>query len=204
VNRRSVIVAFVVLAAAQLAAAVSIIVRYERTLSSGSVYKLRVQPIDPADPFRGRYVAIAPRLVAPVPSTAAERDLLEGSRHTVHAVLERDEDGFARIVRVQAEPPAAGDWLQAHPSFAVYEQGRRAEGGPPRVVGYALAVPFDRYYMKETLAPQAEVAYREAAGRDDAWIVLRVRKGMGAIDALYVGGEPIEEVAGNRAAEAGR
>ena len=49
---------FVLVAVIQLAVAGRAIVISELTLRSGEVYRFRIQPVDPVDAFRGRYVAV--------------------------------------------------------------------------------------------------------------------------------------------------
>ena len=60
----------------------------------------------------------------------------------------------------------------------------------PETIGVEL--PFNRYYMDENLAPDAEAAYRERAlDPGQTWIALRVLGGRGVIEELYLGGKPV-------------
>jgi hypothetical protein len=197
------IVLLVVLGAAQLTAAAWSIVRYETTLASGSVYKVKTIPVDPADPFRGRYVAIRPVLPLPNPSAPDVASLLDqvgvfrpnSGRRTAYAVLGTGAGGFARVVEVVSERPPAGDYLE------IAEVRRRTiepadQGRPPEVVR-DIVLPFDRYYMAEAAAPAAEQRYRESLRRDndgDTWITIRVRNGVGVIEGLFINGARIEDV----------
>ena len=49
---------FVVVAVIQLAVAGGAIFRSELALRTGEVIRFRIQPVDPVDAFRGRYVTI--------------------------------------------------------------------------------------------------------------------------------------------------
>ena len=162
------------------------VLRYERALSQGESVKFRCTPVNPYDPFRGRYVALsfgAAQNYIPF-SDDDERYPRRGQR--VYAILEIQEDGFARITSVQRKPAREGLYFTANVRYSV---------GREKV---KLRLPFDRYYMNEQVAPEAERRYREAVRRDesgeppDSYVLLRVHKGLAAIEGLYIEGEPIE------------
>lgn len=169
---------FVVVTLLQLAAPASLIWRYEHTLRTGQAYRFRTAPVDPYDAFRGRYVALGFE-----PSTAALREaqpVVHGQR--VYAILEQDEAGFARFKEATTRRPASGDYLSL-PVQWMEEHNRTV----------SLRLPFDRFYMEESAAPQAEMAYREHSGRgqQNAYVLVRVRAGRGVIENLYIGDTPI-------------
>jgi uncharacterized membrane-anchored protein len=197
------VVLLIALSVAQLGAAALSIVRHETTLALGTLYKIESAPVDPADPFRGRYVAIRPaiRLAGPLsPETEAviERvGLFRGrgeGRGKAYVVLTTGSDGFARASAIVAEPPASGDFLEfVQTDMRVV---RAAEQDRPAEFGRMIVLPFDRYYMSESAAPAAEERYREASRRNDetrAWITVRVRNGRGVVEGLYIDGVPIED-----------
>jgi uncharacterized membrane-anchored protein len=197
------IVLLVVLSAAQLTAAAWSIARYEMTLATGSTYNVKTVPVDPADPFRGRYVAVRPALTLPNPLSPDVVELLDQvgrfrpstARKTAYAVLGNDAEGFARVVQVVPEPPRTGDYLEiAEVRQRVIEPAE--QGRQPEMVRDIL-LPFDRYYMAEAAAPVAEQRYRETVRRDDdvdTWITVRVRNGIGVIEGLFIDGVRIEEL----------
>lgn len=222
-SRKVAIAVFLALCVAQLAAAVSMIVRHETALTRGTPFKIKVVPADPADPFRGRYLAVRAVLIAPVPEgpgAADQRRRLDSWGETVFVTLETGPDGFARVVRTSTEPPTGSDWLEARTAGNVYvpapvreqttdevapgEEGRPSPPGGGRLTGFSLDLPFDRYYLEEPLAPEAEAAYREATSAGptgaeaEAWIVARVWNGMGVIESLWVRGVRVEEAARGR------
>ena len=57
----------------------------------------------------------------------------------------------------------------------------------------SIEVPFDRYYMDEKLAPQAELAYQRNSrrGKQDTVLNIRVHNGYALIESLEIGGIPI-------------
>jgi uncharacterized membrane-anchored protein len=185
---------------AQLAAAGWSIARYEATLSSGTEYRIRVAPVDPADAFRGRYVAVRPtiRIAKPIPPET-ER-ILWGSQTQAgkaYVVLESDADGFARARQVVAQAPTHGNYLTIA-NVATAWSPNPAQPGRAEALGYDLSFPFDRYYMNEVAAPAASQKYVEAVRRtagSRAWLTVHVKNGIGVIDGLFIDGVPIEQIA---------
>jgi len=198
------VVLLIALSVAQLGAAALSIVRYETTLALGTLYKIESAPVDPADPFRGRYVAIRPA-IALTSSLSPESERLLGGvgmfrgrgegPGKAYVVLTTGADGFARASAIVPEAPASGDFLE----FAQADTRlvRAAEEGRPAEFERMIVLPFDRYYMAESAAPVAEDRYREASRRNDetkAWITVRVRNGRGVVEGLYIDDVPIEEI----------
>jgi uncharacterized membrane-anchored protein len=190
----------VVLSFVQLGAASWSIVRYERILASGTAYKIRTEPIDPADPFRGRYVAVRPAIVVAKPIALEVERLLQsmqtGDAVKTYVTLASDTDGFALVTDVVREPPAAGDYLAIDgvtPNFAP----RPDKPGESEVTGYTVSFSFNRYYMNEAAAPMAEDKYVEASRRNTearAWLNVRVKDGTAVIEGLVIDGVSIEEL----------
>ena len=53
-------------------------------------------------------------------------------------------------------------------------------------------MPFNRYYMDEDLAPEAERAvWGGPRGRREASVTVRVRNGVGVLEELYIDEVPI-------------
>jgi len=193
------VTALVVLSVMQVCAAAWSIVRYERTLASGTPYRIRIEPIDPADPFRGRYVAVQPTITLPTP-IAPETELLlqsvQSRSGTAYVRLTNDSEGFAAAARILSEPPPEGDYLEIDGAWPVWTSPPERPH-QPEMTGYTLRFSFDRYYMNETAAPAAEQAYFERTRRNadsKAWLTVKVMNGVGVIAGLFVDGVPIEEL----------
>jgi hypothetical protein len=179
VKSRWIWVIFGVLVAAQLAVPAWHIVSFEQVLKTGTPYRFRCAPVDPFDAFRGRYVRVAPR-IGPVPCRS---DKALTRRQTVFVKLREGSDGFAEGVEAVLEPPAQGDYTAAYYTWS------------PSNGVINVDLPFDRFYMPERLAPQAERAYGGGASSTNAWLAVRLKNGRGVIENLYVDERPIAEVA---------
>jgi uncharacterized membrane-anchored protein len=171
---------FVVLAVTQLAVAAGAIIRSELALRSGEVFRFKLQPVDPVDAFRGRYVNLGFELDrAPV----ADR-LPNLHNQKIYVPLAVDRDGFAVFDSAVLERPAAGHYLRMRCGIEYTDDN----GG--RVV--SLALPFQHYYMTEELAREVDRSLWRR-GRRPAWVTVRVRNGTGVIEDLYVDGRPVRE-----------
>lgn len=175
-NRTIILVLFAALALAQLAIPAGMILRRETALSQGQEYKIRVQPVDPYDAFRGRFV----RLGFDVASVPLPADVRLAGGQKAYAVLEADPEGFVIVKSVSFTTPDTGAYLKV--------RVRPSGTGKAEILW-----PFDRYYMEETAAPEAERLYRERARSSAAYITVRVWGGTGVITGLYLDGKPIEE-----------
>lgn len=188
--RRWRIALFALVAVVQLAVAGGAIIRSEVALRRGEVFRFRIQPVDPVDAFRGRYVAIRFTLDrAPAPDGL---ELRQGQ--WVYIPLQPGGDGWAAFGPASPDPPESGAYLRLRPG-GIYpdEDGRR------RVW---VTLPFNRYYMDEDLAPEAERAARGSRrGQRDAFVTVRVFRGAGVLEELYLDGVPIHEWLADNASE---
>jgi len=160
----------------------------ELILRRGTVFRFKTAPVDPYDLFRGRYVALdfqlfglpqknVQQVFADFPKDRYQR------RRVWIAVQEGADDGFARITRWSDKP------MPGEHAFAV--QAWRDYNGE-----VDLEFPFKRFYMEESIAPEAEAAYRRANVRGQTarcWAVVRIRNGTALIEDLVIDGEPMRE-----------
>ncbi|QGM99014.1 GDYXXLXY domain-containing protein [Methylocystis parvus] len=174
-KRAWILAAFVVVCLIQLAAPASMIWRQERAFAHGRAFKFMTAPVDPYDAFRGKYVALSFRDIAP----QLPKDFPSGYTGKAYAPIIVGEDGFARFGEAALSAPKDAPYLTLN-----------VEGGYP---GNVLPLPFDRYFMEEEKAPAAERAYAEHTREKDAYVVVRILDGDWAIEDLIVGGKPIGE-----------
>lgn len=180
---------FGVLCLAQLAVPLSLVAQHELTRREGSPWRFQTAPVDPADPFRGRYVRLAFAAERePVPM-ADEGLLYIASGERMYAELQAGADGFARLQRLHRQRPATGDYLDVFVREMDYREDR-PKGAPPAAY---VRLPFDRYYLNEARAPEVEQAYAEASRSAQArtWTEVRVRQGHAALTSLVLDGKPV-------------
>jgi uncharacterized membrane-anchored protein len=197
-NTRLKVAALTVLSVAQLAAAGWSIARYESTLRSGALYRIRTMAVDPVDVFRGRYVAVRPSITILKPISPETEGLLQriSAGETGYVVLATDAEGFASAAQILMAPPSQGDYLQIDRVWAQWAQGSQP-GREATFTGWNLEFSFDRYYMNEAAATEAQQRYFEAVGRNAAtraWLAVRVKDGVAVIEGLFIDGVAIEQV----------
>lgn len=197
-SRKNLIVtAFVCAAVVQLVVPLFMIAHREQTLRHGKQYRFKAAPVDPYDAFRGRYVAINVDVSGGTATNnwgwrnnvlvtnAAEIE--RGDR--VFALIAETTNGFARIAGLTRTRPEGDGYIRTRVQW-INTHGKQTDA--------SLDLPFDRYYMNEKKAPEAEKAYREHSGRtnQDAYVTVRVSSGFAVLEDLYVGGKPIREYLG--------
>ncbi len=177
-NKKVILNLFICLSLVQIAVPASMIHKWETTLREGRQYRFRTAPVDPYDPFRGRYVAL--RLQAD--SAPAPRGEVPFPGQKVYAILNQDEEGFARIAEVSLKRPQGDNFIQASVSHANQSK-------------VYLKLPFDRYYAEEKTAPAIERSYRRYSRMDlqDAYITVRIKSGVGVLEELYIKDMPVLE-----------
>lgn len=192
-------------ALAQIAVIGWMIGRHEYTLAHGTPVKFIAAPTDPEDPFRGRYVAL--RLETDY-TTSTELALPYGSRPW--ASLELDADGYARITNLSAGKPAGKLALHVKSFWSGWDHEEKEDGKEPtRTCIYHCTFDFDRYYMNEKAAPEAEIRYRELTRRTNDqsdettrrknYLLVRILNNEGVAEELYLDNQPVEELlAGSR------
>lgn len=190
---------FVVLSVAQVAAAGWSILRFESILASGTPYKVRAAPVDPADAFRGRYVVVSPSITMAAPIAAETEQLLrsiQSGERKAYVRLAKDAQGFASAAEIVARAPQDGDYLEIDYASPIFRP-RSEDPDKSDLTGYALVFSFDRYYMNETAAPEAQRrsfdTRRNVNSASTIWLTVRVKDGAAVIEGLFVDGIPIEE-----------
>jgi uncharacterized membrane-anchored protein len=172
--------AFILLAAAQIAVSASRIIKWEDILRTGTQFRLRTEPVDPYDAFRGRYVAL--NFEEETVPLSFGPDLKW--REEVYALFQKDEEGFARIAKLVKVRPSEGNYLRIKVYYPDHSDNK-----------IHLHFPFKRFYLEEEIAPAAEEAY-ENQNREEkrgAYVTVRIKNGYGVLEGLFIGDKPIAE-----------
>jgi len=185
---KKIILSLVILA--QLVVPAFMVYKYENTLKNGELYRFKVRPIDPYDPFRGRFVYLS-----------FDRQLVtyngaESIKYGefVFASLSKDTEGKAVFNEMFTEKPTTGNYLKVKffKDYGVYDK-------PANV--YKIGFIFDRYYSRESKALKIENAIAENSRRqgiadeeiETVTAAVRIKDGLGVIEELYVGDLTIHE-----------
>lgn len=182
-TKRLILPAFVLLVIAQWYVPAKMILDQERVLSSGKEYRFRTAPVDPNDPFRGKYITLTYRDTRfPVPAGETWRQ-----GEDIYVALATDKEGFATIGGVSKKEPTPGiDFVKAQVGFVVMDS----------IQAILVEYPFNRFYMDEYKAPRAESRYNEA--RNDTtrttYALVSVRGSKAVLKDVLIDGVSLKEL----------
>ncbi len=183
--KKVIFILFILVCFVQLVIPSKMIVDQENILVTGHEYKFRTAPIDPYDPFRGKYITLsfdANTYIAPLDSVWATNE-------EIYVVLGTDSSGFAIINSVsKVRPVGEADYVLAKVRYAYDKE-------------ITIDYPFNRFYMEESKAANAEKEYRSANFSDsekEAYAVVSVMKGESALKDVMIDGVSLKVLAGNK------
>ena len=181
-NKKIVILVFILVALVQIYVPAKIIIDRAIVLNSGKEFKFRTAPIDPSDPFRGKYIDLY--FNDNSVGIQNNKDWVNGE--TVFVLLATDSNGFAKLTSVSKNKPSgAQDYLIAKAGYVNYNDSK-----------LAIEFPFDRFYMEESKAFDAELAYRRIS-RDTnqvAYAVVNIKNGESVLKDVMIDGISIKEI----------
>jgi uncharacterized membrane-anchored protein len=152
-------------------------------LETGIDYKFITAPIDPTDPFRGKYIILGYKDNVSVIDN--EKDWVSGE--IVYVFLKNDQNGFAKIKSVSKEKPTdSQDFLKAKLS-AVSNDGTNK---------LTIYFPFDRYYMEESKASDAEEIYAKSLQDTTqlTYALVSIKNGDAVLKDVLIDGVSIKEI----------
>lgn len=189
-RRKILLVAFIAVVIAQLAVPAKMILDREEVMASGKDFRFRTAPIDPNDPFRGKFIIL--RYDNNVFEVENEEDWKRGE--TVYVLLTSDEQGFAQISSVSKNIPTdTRDYITTEVSYVTTNDTNQLY----------VRFPFDRYYMEESKAYDAEVIHREAQSDSTnvTWALVSVQDGEAVLKDVLINGVSIKEIVKERQME---
>ena len=182
-NKKILLLAFILVVLAQLYIPAKMILVKESVLDTGTEYKFKTAPIDPSDPFRGKYITLS--FAENTVETPNDQDWMRGE--TIYVSLTTDNNGFAKIKSIsKGKPTDNQDFLKSKVSFVT-------KNGTNKVT---LDYPFDRYYMEESKAYDAEQTYRQSQ-RDTnriTYALVSIKDGNAVLKDVMIDGISIKEL----------
>ena len=167
---------FAVVALAQVSVPGWVVWTRTQTLSKGKLWKFRTAPVDPVDVVRGRYVALA--FTA---ETVPQAERLPAAS-CAYAVLKEDDRGFAAVDRLSVTRVRGDNVMKVKPG--AWWNGTQH-----------IEFPFDRFWLTEKIAPEAERAYTASnrQAKENAYVTIRVHEGDAALEQLFIDDQPLLE-----------
>lgn len=151
INKKYLWIIFSVMVAAQIFVPAQMIWTSENTIAKGRIWNFKTVPVDPVDPFRGKYIRL--RYEVEQRSIPVAENMTFDKNQKVYGLLE-EHNGYADIYQIIISPPKDG-----RPYISVTTRDK-AQGSA------YIEISFDKYFMEESLAKPAEDAVR--AMRNDS------------------------------------
>lgn len=183
-NKKNIILsAFILVALVQLFVPAKMILDSENVLKEGTEYKFKTAPIDPSDPFRGKYITL--NYSENTVDISSEQDWKVGE--IIYVFISTDMAGFAKIKSVTKEKPTShNDFVKATVSFVTDDNSNKL----------TINYPFDRYYMEESKAYDAELTYTQSLqdANQVAYALVSIKDGEAVLKDVFVDGTSIREI----------
>lgn len=137
---------FIIVVIAQLFIPAQMILNQESILKTGTAYKFKTQPVDPSAPFKGKYINLNYDI-----NSFKTNDSLWQRNEFIYVYLTTDSLGYAKIDTVSRNTLSENknDYVEVKSGY--YDNYSNKLN---------IQFPFNKYYMEETKAYDAEVAVR--------------------------------------------
>ena len=183
INKKISLSVFILVALVQLSVPAKMIFDREDILNNGKEYKFKTKPIDPNDPFRGKYIRLS--YYEDVIEVENEADWTKGE--IIYVSLTTDREGFAKIKSVSKEN------LVNNQDFLKTKVRYIADNGPEKLT---IDYPFDRFYMEESKAYDAKLIYRKSQHDTSqiAYALVSIKDGEAVLKDVLINGVSIREI----------
>lgn len=169
---------FIVVALAQLFFPAKMIYNQENILKTGIAYKFKTQPVDPSDPFKGKYMYLNFEA-----RTFPSNDSTWVRQEVVYVAISKDESDFVVVDTITRNKPEQGAYVKAQVEW--YD-------GRQKILNFSY--PFTEFYMNETKAYDAEVAHTNAQTDSTAnttYALVYIKNGDAVLSNVFINDIPI-------------
>lgn len=172
---------FLLLAVVQLLTPAKMIYNQEQIIKKGKAYKFLTQPLDPNDPFRGKYVRLNYEI-----NSFKTSDSIWKSKHDVYVYL-KDSLGFAKIDTVSHKK------LDLNNDYVIADKYWFNQNN--NMLRFNL--PFDRFYMEESKAKPAENLVRRNRRdtiQNTTYALVYLKEGESVLKDVLINDESIADI----------
>lgn len=182
-SKKIILPVFILIALVQLYVPAKMIWNREEIIETGIEYKFKTAPVDPNDPFRGKYITLS--YDENTVEIKNEKDWKRGEE--IYVYFTTDHDGFAKIKSVLKEKPTNNqDFLKAKVRFVSGDSSNKL----------TIDYPFDRFYMEESKAYDAELTYRQTQIDTSkiTYALVSIKNGEAVLKDILIDGTSIREI----------
>jgi len=194
------ITAFIILAIAQLFIPAKMILGQEDIIETGTEFHFRTEPIDPSDPFRGKYIYLNYKNEF---FYNTDTSIKWQSHETAYVIIETDDEGFAQVISAQKEKPDNDvDFLKIKLGYVsnynntISNNIIKIEGNDNNYKQIDIDYPFDRYYMEESKSQDAEDYYRKSSVDTNSvcYSVVKIKNGKAVLTDVIINDRSIKDI----------
>jgi len=192
-NKNVVLIIFLLVALVQLAVPAKMIFDSENVITKGKIFKFQLDPVDPNDPFRGKYMTLRFK-----ENEFKVDSCLQIGYADAFIEVFSDDNGLAKIKNISFDKPSSGEsFLKAKVYCEQYQQFDNQKARPAKSYSkYVVTYPFEKYYMNELDIKYTEKKLQQML-RDTSHVVygeVSIKKGQSRLTAIKINGKAIEEL----------
>lgn len=177
---------FLILVLIQLGVIYNVIYKEEQVINKGKAYKFLTQPIDPTDPFRGKFITLRYKM-------DSYKTAIDWKRGEDVYVYLKDSLGFAAIDTISKNSlDVKKDFVVAKATWS--NNFNILKKNSVKKVHFKL--PFNRFYMEEFKANPAEVLTQQRVGDSlvkNVYSLVYVNQGKAVLQDVFVNEIPIKD-----------
>ena len=169
---------FIIVVCAQLFVPSQMIFQQEDVLKTGTAFKFKTQPVDPSDPFKGKYIFLNYEA-----STFSTADTTWQRNEDVYVTIKHDSLGFVQVTEVTKNEPKSEFYIKAKVDW--YNEFEKELN---------IVYPFNKFYMDETKAYNAELAHMKAQQDsipNNTYALVFIKNGKAVLDNVFINEIPI-------------
>lgn len=184
-NKKITLLIFILVVIAQLYVPLQMMFNQEDIMKTGTEFKFQTAPIDPYDPFRGKYIT----LFFKEREITVQNNIKWRSGETVFATLTTNKNGFAKISSISKIRPKNNE---------SYIKIKISLGYPNSKI--IIDFPFNRYYMNEDIAQKAEKIYQEFSikKKNETYALVAVKNGEAVLKDVRINDVSIKDLASKK------
>lgn len=174
---------FIIAGLAQWLVPAQMIWKREEVLKKGNTFRFLTEPVDPTNPFLGKYITL--NFKEDAAWDPKGHSFEEGQ--TIYVSLKNDNAGFAQIRSITANEPAnQTSYVKAKVRYLSHYANTDS-------VEVNIDYPFDKFYMEEHKAPKAEAEYRKANAdtTKPTYAQVKIWKGVAVTENVFIGNKPL-------------
>lgn len=184
-NKKTLLTLFILIVLAQLYVPLQMIFNQEDIIKTGTEFKFQTAPIDPYDPFRGKYITLFFK-ESEITVKNAKKYI---SGETIFATITTTKNGFAKVSSISKTKPKHNDsYLKLKIAFSLSNDK------------IAINFPFNRFYMNENIASKAEKIYQESSiqKKNETYALVAIKNGEAVIKDVLINEVSIKELANKK------